>query len=73
MTTTPLVSAILRQLDAALQLIETASPFLSASDLADIRCALQHTYSEMGVSLQNRNLLASGTLTREFGRCFLDP
>ena len=73
MTTPSVASAVLRQLDATLQLVETMSPSLSAEEISSIRGALQRSFCAMGGALQSRNLGANGAdLYRKFGRHPLD-
>ena len=47
----PIAIAIIRQLEAILQLIEALSPSLSASEVTDIRRALARIYDSMGIIL----------------------
>lgn len=60
MNSTPANSAILRQLDAALQLLETFSSSLTATDIVAIRGALLGAYTSMGEVLAARNLETEG-------------
>lgn len=71
MSSPPVTSAVLRQLDAALQLMETMLPSLTIGEIVRIRLALGRSYGTMGTALQARLDEASGTaLTRKYSRPF---
>jgi len=60
MNSTPATSAILQQVGAALQLVETFSSSLAAADIVAIRRGLLEAYTSMGQVLAERNLEAEG-------------
>ena len=66
MASTPTSSAILRQLDATLQLIMTLSTSLSVNELAEVRQGLLRASDSMRVVLEERVLSIGVTYICEF-------
>ena len=60
MTDRSVALAIVRQLNATLQLIEAMSPSLSISEIGEIRRGLARAFATMGVVVQERNLETEG-------------
>ena len=73
MASTPTSFAILRQLDATLQLITALSSSLTVTEIMEIRQGLARAYNGVGIVLE-RNLEIEGvTSVCEFRNNFLDP
>lgn len=70
MANIPVSLAIVRQLDAALQLVEAMSSSLSINDITEIRRGLARAFAVMGVIVQERNLETEGIIfARESRSC----
>ena len=73
MNSTSTAPAILQQLDAVLQLVETLSTSLTALEIMAVRQSLLHAYVSMGQALILRNLETDGiTFIGKSHSSFLD-
>jgi hypothetical protein len=73
MATASVAPAVLCQLVATLQLVETLSPSLSVGEVMDIRCILLRVHDYMGAVLEERDLgIEAMTFAREFDGCSPD-
>lgn len=60
MSSTPVVSAIIQQLNAVLRLVTALSLSLTANEIIQIRQGLAYAYDYIGVVLEERNLRVEG-------------
>lgn len=72
MASTPTSTALLRQIDATLQLIMTLSMSLTTNEIAEVRQGLARAYDSMGAVLGDRILSTGLSYAREFIVIFID-